>query len=62
MICEMFARIIFHNYINAKYPGTAVEATALQMRNVSTRVSYAGQLPPQNIFNPRAESYKRHGK
>ncbi len=35
-------------------PGDGGEATALQMRNASTRASYAGQLPPQNIFNPAA--------
>ncbi len=35
-------------------PGDGGEATALQMRNASNRASYAGQLPPQNIFNPAA--------
>ncbi|HVG14202.1 MAG TPA: carboxypeptidase-like regulatory domain-containing protein [Chitinophagaceae bacterium] len=35
-------------------PGDGGEATALQMRNASTRASYAGQRPPQNIFNPAA--------
>jgi hypothetical protein len=37
-------------------PGDGGEATALQMRNASARASYAGQLPPQNIFNPAAWS------
>jgi hypothetical protein len=35
-------------------PGDAGEATALQMRNAATRASYAGQVPPQNLFNPAA--------
>jgi hypothetical protein len=30
------------------------EATAMQFRNMATRASYAGQVPPQNIFNPAA--------
>ncbi len=30
------------------------EATAMQFRNMATRASYAGQMPPQNIFNPAA--------
>jgi hypothetical protein len=30
------------------------EATSLQFRNVATRATYAGQVPPQNIFNPAA--------
>ena len=37
-------------------PGDGGEATSLQMRNAATRASYAGQLPPQNIFNPAAWS------
>jgi hypothetical protein len=35
-------------------PGDAGEATSLQMRNAANRASYAGQLPPQNLFNPAA--------
>ena len=35
-------------------PGDGGEATALQMRNAAKRASYAGQLPPQNLFNPAA--------
>lgn len=38
----------------ATTPGDAGEATALQMRNAATRASYAGQVPPQNLFNPAA--------
>jgi len=45
-------------------PGDGGEATSLQMRNISTRASYAGQTPPMNIFNPAAwakfiEAWKR---
>jgi hypothetical protein len=35
-------------------PMDGTEATAVQFRNVATRASYAGQVPPQNIFNPAA--------
>lgn len=35
-------------------PGDAGEATALQFRNIANRAYYAGQNPPQNIFNPAA--------
>jgi len=35
-------------------PADGGEATSLQMRNAATRASYAGQTPPQNIFNPAA--------
>jgi len=40
------------------------EATSLQMRNIATKASYAGQAPPMNIFNPAAwakfiEAWKR---
>lgn len=35
-------------------PGDAGEATSLQMRNAANRASYAGQVPPQNLFNPAA--------
>jgi hypothetical protein len=38
----------------ATTPGDGGEATALQMRNAATRASYAGQIPPQNLFNPAA--------
>jgi len=30
------------------------EATSMQLRNVANRAVYAGQLPPQNLFNPAA--------
>jgi hypothetical protein len=35
-------------------PGDGGEAASLQMRNAANRASYAGQLPPQNLFNPAA--------
>lgn len=35
-------------------PGDGAEAARIQFRNIATRASYAGQLPPQNIFNPAA--------
>jgi hypothetical protein len=35
-------------------PGDAGEATSLQIRNAANRASYAGQIPPQNLFNPAA--------
>jgi hypothetical protein len=35
-------------------PGDGGEATALQMRNTASRATYAGQVPPQNLFNPAA--------
>lgn len=35
-------------------PADGSEATALQFRNMANRASYAGQMPPQNIFNPAA--------
>src|SRR5688500_18714918 len=38
----------------ASTSGDGGEATSLQMRNAATRASYAGQLPPQNLFNPAA--------
>ena len=45
-------------------PGDGGEATSLQMRNIATKASYAGQAPPMNIFNPAAwakfiEAWKR---
>jgi hypothetical protein len=45
-------------------PGDGGEATSLQLRNVATKASYAGQAPPMNIFNPAAwaefiEAWKR---
>ncbi len=44
--------------------GDGGEAASLQMRNIATKASYAGQTPPMNIFNPAAwakfiESWKR---
>lgn len=38
----------------ATVPADGGEATSLQMRNAANRASYAGQVPPQNIFNPAA--------
>ena len=35
-------------------PGDGGEATSIQMRNIATKASYAGQVPPMNIFNPAA--------
>jgi hypothetical protein len=35
-------------------PRDAGEAVNASMRQSSQRASYAGQLPPQNIFNPAA--------
>lgn len=35
-------------------PADAGEATALQFKNIANRAYYAGQNPPQNIFNPAA--------
>lgn len=35
-------------------PGDGGEAASLQMRNAATRATYAGQVPPQNLFNPAA--------
>lgn len=32
------------------------EATSLQMRNIATKATYQGQIPPMNIFNPAAWS------
>jgi len=45
-------------------PADGSEATSMQMRNIATRASYRGQVPPMNIFNPMAwaefiESWKR---
>lgn len=37
-------------------PGDGSEATSLQMRNIAQKASYAGQVPPMNIFNPAAWS------
>lgn len=39
--------------------GTAAdggEAVSLQMRNIAQKATYAGQVPPMNIFNPAAWS------
>ena len=45
-------------------PADGSEATSMQMRNIATRASYRGQVPPMNLFNPMAwaefiESWKR---
>lgn len=37
-------------------PGDGSGATALQFRNMATRATYTGQVPPMNIFNPAAWS------
>ena len=33
-------------------PGDGGEATQLQFHNLANKASYAGQVPPMNIFNP----------
>src|SRR5689334_24103197 len=35
-------------------PADGGEATSLQMRNIATKATYQGQMPPMNIFNPAA--------
>jgi hypothetical protein len=35
-------------------PGDAGEAANVQFRNIANKASYAGQTPPQNLFNPAA--------
>ncbi len=45
-------------------PSDGREASNIQLRNVATKAYYAGQNPPQNIFNPAAwmefiEAWKR---
>ena len=45
-------------------PTDGREASSIQLRNVATKAYYAGQNPPQNIFNPAAwmefiEAWKR---
>ena len=45
-------------------PADGREASSIQLKNVATKASYTGQVPPQNIFNPAAwmefiESWKR---
>lgn len=37
-------------------PGDGGEATAMQFRNMATKATYYGQVPPMNIFNPAAWS------
>jgi len=37
-------------------PGDGAEATSLQLKNIATKATYAGQVPPMNIFNPAAWS------
>ena len=45
-------------------PRDGREACNIQLRNVASKAYYAGQNPPQNIFNPAAwvefiEAWKR---
>jgi hypothetical protein len=45
-------------------PSDGREASAIQLKNVATKATYTGQVPPQNIFNPAAwmefiEAWKR---
>jgi signal peptidase I len=45
-------------------PSDGREASNIQLKNVATKASYTGQVPPQNIFNPAAwmdfiEAWKR---
>lgn len=45
-------------------PSDGREASNIQLKNVATKAYYAGQAPPQNIFNPAAwaqfiEAWKR---
>jgi len=35
-------------------PASGDEATQLQFKNIATKASYNGQVPPMNIFNPAA--------
>jgi CarboxypepD_reg-like domain len=35
-------------------PGDGSEATNLQFRNIASKATYTGQVPPMNIFNPAA--------
>lgn len=37
-------------------PADGGEATSMQMRNIATKATYQGQVPPMNIFNPAAWS------
>jgi len=37
-------------------PADGAEATSLQLRNIATKATYQGQIPPMNIFNPAAWS------
>lgn len=37
-------------------PADGSEATGIQFRNIATKASYTGQVPPMNIFNPAAWS------
>ncbi|HEU4469571.1 MAG TPA: carboxypeptidase-like regulatory domain-containing protein [Flavisolibacter sp.] len=48
----------------ATTPSDGAGATSIQLRNVATRASYRGQVPPMNIFSPAAwsefiQSWKR---
>ena len=40
----------------ATLPSDGAGITSIQMRNVATRASYRGQVPPMNIFSPAAWS------
>jgi hypothetical protein len=35
-------------------PASGSEATQIQFKNIATKASYNGQIPPMNIFNPAA--------
>jgi hypothetical protein len=37
-------------------PADGGEATSLQMKNIATKATYQGQVPPMNIFSPAAWS------
>lgn len=37
-------------------PSDGAGAVSMQMRNIATRATYQGQVPPMNIFNPAAWS------
>lgn len=37
-------------------PADGGEAISMQMRNIATKATYRGQVPPMNIFNPAAWS------
>ena len=35
-------------------PADGSEASSMQFRNIATKATYRGQVPPMNIFNPAA--------